>query len=61
MNAGKRKDRKKVLFLTDLNYTAKARAFYGGEDVFLAGRLREEFDVSICDLPWARSLKIAPI
>lgn len=57
MNAGERKDRKKVLFLTDLNYTAKARAFYGGEDIFLTGRLREEFDVSICDLPRARSFE----
>ena len=53
-----RTEKKKLLFLTDLNYTAKARAFYGGEDVFLTGRLREVFDVAIC--PGHGALRMMP-
>ncbi len=49
--------KKKLLLLTDLNYKAKARAFYGAEDVFLSEQLRKEFDVAICDLPSAKSFE----
>lgn len=49
--------KKKILFLTDLNYAAKARTFYGEEDVFLTNRLRREFDLAICDIPSARSFE----
>ncbi len=39
--------RPSVLFVTDLGYRASGRR-YGDEDVFLSGRLREEFDVALC-------------
>ena len=49
--------KKKILFLTDLNYPAKARTFYGAEDVLLTSRLRKEFDLAICDVPSVQSFE----
>lgn len=39
--------KKKILFLTDLNYVAKGRN-YCEEDIYLTGRLREYFDIALC-------------
>ncbi|MFJ5269267.1 hypothetical protein [Streptomyces sp. NPDC088358] len=39
--------RSRVLYVSDLAYPAKGRR-YGDEDVFLASRLREDFDVAVC-------------
>ncbi|WP_411080378.1 hypothetical protein [Streptomyces sp. cmx-18-6] len=40
-------DRPSVLLVTDLGYRARGRR-YCDEDIFLASRLREEFDVALC-------------
>ncbi|ATL28535.1 hypothetical protein [Streptomyces formicae] len=37
----------RVLFVTDLTYQAKGRR-YCDEDIYLSGRLREDFDVALC-------------
>lgn len=37
----------KILYLTDLYYPAKGRNYYE-EDLFIAGRLKEHFDVALC-------------
>lgn len=39
--------RPSLLLVTDLAYRAQGRR-YGDEDVWLSGRLREEFDVALC-------------
>ncbi|MEU4876957.1 hypothetical protein [Streptomyces sp. NPDC021608] len=39
--------RPRLLYVTDLAYRARGRR-YGDEDVFLASRLREEFDLALC-------------
>lgn len=39
--------RPRVLFVTDLTYQAKGRR-YCDEDIYLSGRLREDFDVALC-------------
>ncbi|WP_329416027.1 hypothetical protein OG802_31575 [Streptomyces sp. NBC_00704] len=39
--------RSRLLYVTDLAYRARGRR-YGDEDVFLASRLREEFDLALC-------------
>ncbi|MFF4353324.1 hypothetical protein [Streptomyces sp. NPDC001530] len=39
--------RPRVLYVSDLGYPAKGRR-YCDEDIFLASRLREEFDVAVC-------------
>lgn len=39
--------KKKLLYLTDLNYQAKGRV-YCEEDIFLTGRLQEHFDIALC-------------
>lgn len=39
--------KKKLLYLTDLNYQAKGRV-YCEEDIFLTGRLKEHFDIALC-------------
>jgi hypothetical protein len=39
--------RSSLLLVSDLNYRAQGRS-YGDEDTWLAGRLRERFDVAIC-------------
>ena len=39
--------KKKLLYLTDLNYQAKGRV-YCEEDIFLTGKLREHFDLVLC-------------
>ncbi len=39
--------RARILFVTDLAYPAQGRR-YGDEDVWLAARLRETFDVASC-------------
>jgi len=40
-------DRPRLLFVTDLAYPAKGRR-YCDEDIFLASRLREHFDLALC-------------
>lgn len=39
--------RPRLLYVTDLAYPARGRR-YGDEDVFLASRLREDFDLALC-------------
>ncbi|MBQ7597025.1 MAG: hypothetical protein IJU56_00415 [Clostridia bacterium] len=39
--------KKKLLYLTDLNYQAKGRV-YCAEDIFLTGKLQEHFDLALC-------------
>lgn len=39
--------KKKILYLTDLNYVAKGRT-YCDEDIYITGELREHFDVVLC-------------
>lgn len=39
--------RKKILYLTDLNYRAKGRV-YSEEDIYITGKLKEIFDVVLC-------------
>lgn len=38
---------KKILYLTDLNYQAKGRT-YCEEDIYITGKLRDEFDLVLC-------------
>ncbi|MEX2805434.1 hypothetical protein AB3329_10110 [Streptococcus sp. H31] len=38
---------KKILYLTDLYYKAKGRNYYE-EDIYIAGRLKDYFDVVLC-------------
>ena len=37
----------KILYLTDLYYNAKGRDYYE-EDLYITGRLKEEFDIALC-------------
>ncbi|WP_031085419.1 hypothetical protein [Streptomyces sp. NRRL WC-3549] len=46
MNTASGAPRPSVLYVTDLAYPARGRR-YGDEDVFLASRLREEFDLAL--------------
>lgn len=48
---------KKILFLSDLNYQAKARSLYAAEDIYLTGILRKYFDLAICNVASARSFE----
>lgn len=47
--------RPSLLLVTDLGYPAQGRR-YGDEDVWLSGRLREQFDVALCSPLDAASL-----
>ena len=40
---------KRILYLTDLYYEARGRR-YCDEDIYIVGRLKEYFDVAICNL-----------
>ncbi|MFC9424529.1 hypothetical protein [Streptomyces sp. NPDC056987] len=40
--------RPSLLYVTDLGYRAAGRPRYGDEDVFLASRLRADFDIAVC-------------
>lgn len=37
----------KILYLTDLYYNAKGRDYYE-EDLYITGKLKEEFDIALC-------------
>ncbi len=39
---------KKILYLTDLYYEAKGRKYYE-EDIYITGRLKDHFDVVLCN------------
>ena len=47
---------KKILYLTDLYYEAKGRKYYE-EDIYITGRLKDHFDVVLCNPKTRRALK----
>lgn len=49
---------KKILYLSDLNYVAKARDFYGKEDVYLTGRLKNILIYQYVILEMLKALKM---
>lgn len=47
---------KKILYLTDLYYQAKGRNYYE-EDIYITGKLKDYFDVVLCNPKIQKVLK----